>query len=60
MNVRRSIRFPTLGASIVFAAALVVVPRFAYAQQQAMTGSVNFGTHGIGLSSTPSVQDWQA
>lgn len=33
---------------MVVAAALVVVPRFANAQQQALPSSVNFGTHGIG------------
>ncbi|MBI2091005.1 MAG: TAXI family TRAP transporter solute-binding subunit [Deltaproteobacteria bacterium] len=45
MNIRRSVRLPTLG---VFAAALLVAPHPASSQQQALPRSVNFGTHAVG------------
>ena len=48
MNVQRSARFLTIGALVVFAAALLVAPRLAISQKQELPRTVNFGTHAIG------------
>lgn len=48
MNFQRPARLLTLGASVVFVAALLVAPGLAIAQKRELPRTVNFGTHAVG------------